>query len=112
MGKEIEIGFHYVSTDAVSGTWEIDNLQVTRRKNVGVDEMSSAVYSATAYSPAHGTLCITAGGTYLSSAAVYDMAGRRVASGSLAGDITLTVAPGVYIVTYSDGLPATKVVVR
>lgn len=31
-GKKIELGFHYVSTDQVAGTWEIDNIAVTATK--------------------------------------------------------------------------------
>lgn len=31
-GKKVELGFHYVSTDAVAGTWEIDNITVTAAK--------------------------------------------------------------------------------
>lgn len=49
-GKQVRIGFHYVSTDAVAGTWEIKNVSVEGEKNGSSSvELNTAEEAAPVY---------------------------------------------------------------
>lgn len=39
--KKIQIGFKYVSTDEIAGTWEINNIKVTGKLITAVDELAT-----------------------------------------------------------------------
>lgn len=99
-------------TFSFNATYRVADMEVYTIAPAGVNEVYDAVYNATAWSPASGQLTVSAHGTPVKYAYVHDLSGRVVASGSLSDDLNLSLASGVYVVSFSDGQRACKVIVR
>lgn len=111
------IGFKYVSLYGGSSqdiaTYCVDDVKVNHNYRFsGVIDIDESVYSPIVYTPRAGTIIVSSGGTPVDDAAVYDMAGRLVGRAALSSPAEFAVPAGVYIVTFSQGLPAQKVIVR
>lgn len=111
------IGFKYVSKDGGTNsniaTYCVDDVKVCYNSQLsGIVSAEADAAAPAVMSPAPGVIGIYPAEGTPGSAYVCDMSGRRIAVVALSGQAEVSVAPGIYIVAFSGGQQARKVVVR
>lgn len=110
------IGFQYISLEGGTSqniaTYCVDDVKVAYDSSLsGVAEPEAVANTYSIATPAPGLICIYAAVPPQGTARIFDMAGRTVATVSLADIAEVSVAPGLYIIAFPEGQPV-KILVR